>query len=411
MPRRRTPLMRNGTTPSQARPSNRSSSSPSGRCRRRSATGTCQCANRSWCQRWDITHEPLGRGAGRCAVWPSSARTEGGGVSTSIAGRILIARLGTSSRGSASLQITIVNRLPSSTRSVQDRVALHVPRPPRSGRIRPCVTHLEGSMHQIRRLRRENLELRSPHTALKTAGLRSMGWELRRLPHQPDRRLVDGFEAHIVVQRFASLCRNQIEGFCSTLCMVLHSRQKDCPTGALTLLVWRGAHRPNSDGGAGASAADGAHWHVSSIRNIESQCRCVEQRWRGECAIKPRPIHAKRGRCEVTEGRHFPRFTNSFDDNSDMAASGRAPDLVLSGAVPASINPLAFATGPSRRLAALDSMAKADRRGAFNLETNFSKKARASGSSSHKRRLKSAAGPPVRPMNALPRSSSSAPST
>lgn len=100
----------------------------------------------------------------------------------------------------------------------------------------------------------------------------SVGWKLGRLSNQPDRQLVDDFEAQVVVQRFASRCRDQIEGFSSARHMILHGRQKDCPAGALPLLVWRRAHRPDSDNGPGPGATDGAHRHILSIREIEIHC-------------------------------------------------------------------------------------------------------------------------------------------
>src|SRR5258707_5577457 len=65
--------MRNGTTASQACPSNVSICSCEGRNGRNAAASTGQCAKSKSCQLCAITHGPSGKGQGRCAV---SCRTE-----------------------------------------------------------------------------------------------------------------------------------------------------------------------------------------------------------------------------------------------------------------------------------------------------------------------------------------------
>ena len=72
-PRGRTPLMRNGTTPSHAVPSNVSSVSAAGTWSRISCTGTGQCANSRSCHTWTMTQRPAGGGYGRWSTLPSSA--------------------------------------------------------------------------------------------------------------------------------------------------------------------------------------------------------------------------------------------------------------------------------------------------------------------------------------------------
>ena len=76
----RTVSIRNGTTPTNAWPSNRSGSSGSGTIRRASSVGSGQWANSSWFQLCPITHRPSGSGPGRWAVsasprrWAAAAR-------------------------------------------------------------------------------------------------------------------------------------------------------------------------------------------------------------------------------------------------------------------------------------------------------------------------------------------------
>src|SRR3954470_507738 len=72
VPRRRSPLTSNGVMPSQALPSNVSSSSGAGRNDASSPAGTGQCANSRSSHVCAISHGPAGRGHGRCA---SSATT------------------------------------------------------------------------------------------------------------------------------------------------------------------------------------------------------------------------------------------------------------------------------------------------------------------------------------------------
>ncbi len=68
VPRSRTPLIRNGTIPSQARSSKVSSSRPTGSAARIVATGIGQCAKRRSFQDCAMTHAPRGSGQGRCAT-------------------------------------------------------------------------------------------------------------------------------------------------------------------------------------------------------------------------------------------------------------------------------------------------------------------------------------------------------
>src|SRR2546427_6986120 len=68
VPRKRTFVIRNGTTASHARPSNVSISSRSEISARSVSASTGQCAKRRSCQLCVITHGPAGRGHGRCAT-------------------------------------------------------------------------------------------------------------------------------------------------------------------------------------------------------------------------------------------------------------------------------------------------------------------------------------------------------
>src|SRR2546422_693115 len=71
--RGRTPLMRNGTIPTQPDPPNVSRLNCGGTWPRRSWTATGQCANRRSCQTWAMAHAPFGGGYGRCATLCKSA--------------------------------------------------------------------------------------------------------------------------------------------------------------------------------------------------------------------------------------------------------------------------------------------------------------------------------------------------
>src|SRR5580698_9103818 len=68
VPRRRTPDIRNGTTPSHACPSYVSISNSAGICRRSVASSTRQCAKSRSCQLWAMIQGPAGSGHGRCAT-------------------------------------------------------------------------------------------------------------------------------------------------------------------------------------------------------------------------------------------------------------------------------------------------------------------------------------------------------
>jgi len=57
------------------------------------------------------------------------------------------------------------------------------------------------------------------------ASLSSVRWELRGLPSQPDRQLIDGLEPKPVVQRFARRRGDQIEGLSSAFHVVPHGRE------------------------------------------------------------------------------------------------------------------------------------------------------------------------------------------
>ena len=68
IPRSRTPDIRKGTSPSQARPPNLSISSRAGICGRNFSASIGQCANNKSCQTCAITQRPVGIGHGRGSV-------------------------------------------------------------------------------------------------------------------------------------------------------------------------------------------------------------------------------------------------------------------------------------------------------------------------------------------------------
>ena len=89
IPRARSPVIRNGTIPSHALPSNSSISRPAGMYGRSSSTATRQWTKTRLSHVWPITHRPAGSGHARCAVSsteraclaaaPSTQRTGSGG--------------------------------------------------------------------------------------------------------------------------------------------------------------------------------------------------------------------------------------------------------------------------------------------------------------------------------------------
>jgi hypothetical protein len=68
VPRKRTPVMENGTIPIHAVPSKLSIAKPEGISGRSISVFTGQCANSRSCQDCAMIHGPPGKGHGRCAV-------------------------------------------------------------------------------------------------------------------------------------------------------------------------------------------------------------------------------------------------------------------------------------------------------------------------------------------------------